>query len=343
MAGLEAQGLSKRFGVVAAVRGVSFAVGEGELFALLGPSGCGKTTILRLLAGLIAPDAGRVLIAGRDVTGLPPERRRGGLVFQNYALFPHLNVAGNIAYGLRFSQLSRRDRTRRVQELLELMELSGYERRRVHELSQGQRQRVALARALAPRPEILLLDEPLSALDAALRRELRAELRRIIGELGITSVHVTHDQEEALAISDRLGVMREGRLLEVGPPEKLYRAPHAPFVAGFLGQANLWPAEVVELAETGVWVKAGRVRVLARGEGLSPEKKAFLFSRPEEIRAGEGPYAATVEAGEYLGDRWRIRANFSGLPLLFYSPRPLKPCEHVNFHFTIPPRLLQEE
>lgn len=343
MAKLEARGLVKRFGRIAAVQDVTFSVEERELFALLGPSGCGKTTVLRLIAGLIAPDAGRVFIDGADVTALPPERRGVGMVFQSYALFPHLSVAGNVAYGLRFARLPRRERARRVRELLALMELSGYERRRVYELSQGQRQRVALARALAPRPRVLLLDEPLSALDAALRLELRGQLRRLQNELGITAVHVTHDQEEALAIADRLGVMRAGKLVEVGTPQGLYREPRTPFVAGFLGQANLWPAAVEEVVDAGIWVDVAGIRMLARGKGLSPGERGFLFSRPEDITAGEGPYQAVVEASEYLGDRWKVQAVFVGCPLTVYAPGPIRPGAMIKFGFSRPPRFLPPE
>ncbi len=341
MAKLEARGLAKRFGPVLAVREVSFSVEEGELFALLGPSGCGKTTVLRLLAGLAAPDTGRVLIGGRDVTSLPPERRRIGLVFQNYALFPHLTVQGNIAYGLRFSGVPRRARAQRVRELLALVDLSGYERRRVHELSQGQRQRVALARALAPRPEILLLDEPLSALDAALRVQLRGELRGLLKELSITSVHVTHDQEEALAIADRLGVMREGELVETGEPERLYRFPRTPFAASFLGRANLWPAVVVEVGEAGPLVEVAGQRLRAEAEGFRPGEEAILFFRPEDAREGEGPFRAVVHKSEFLGGRWEVVARLGGLELLIYSDRPLAGGEEIRFSFARPPRLLR--
>jgi len=342
VARLEAKGLTKRFGEVAAAQDVSFQVEEGELLALLGPSGCGKTTVLRLLAGLAEPDAGRVFIAGRDVTGLPPERRGVGMVFQNYALFPHLTVAGNVAYGLRFSRLPRRERTARVRELLELVDLPGYEKRRVHELSQGQRQRVALARALAPRPKVLLLDEPLSALDAALRVQLRGELRTLLKGLSITSVHVTHDQEEALAISDRLGVMRAGKLVEMGSPEELYRAPRTPFVASFLGRANLWPAVVVETGEGEAVAELGGQRLPCLGQGFSAGDQALLFSRPEEVQPGAGDLRAEVEAVEFLGDRWEVHAVFAGQPLILYSPRPVRPGETIAFGFSRPPRLLPE-
>ena len=247
MARLEVESLQKRFGEVIAVNEISFSVDPGEILVLLGPSGCGKTTTLRCIAGLERPDRGEIRLDGRSILGLPPEKRDVGLVFQNYALFPHLTVAGNIAYGLHHGRhrLSRAARKKKVTELLDLVGLSGYARRKPHELSEGQKQRVALARALAVEPKVLLLDEPLSALDAALRVELRRELRRILKGRGTTSVYVTHDQEEALALGDRVGVMREGELEQVDRPQDLYARPKTLFVAQFLGRANLWPARVL--------------------------------------------------------------------------------------------------
>jgi len=340
MARLEARGLSKRFGEVVAAQEVSFRVEEGELLALLGPSGCGKTTVLRMLAGLERPDAGTVWLDGRDVTPLPPEARGMGLVFQSYALFPHLTVAGNVAYGLRFVRgLSRRERLARVRELLALVDLSGYERRKPHQLSQGERQRVALARALAPRPRVLLLDEPLSALDAALRVQLRGEVRGLLKHIGITAVHVTHDQGEALAIADRVGVMCAGRLEQIDAPEILYRAPKTPFVATFLGRANLWPGVVVSASAGDVVVEVEGERILARGEG-APGCEVYVFFRPEDVVLDEGSHEAEVEKAEFLGDRWEVRARFRGLPLLLYSPRSRRGGERLRFRFSAPPRLL---
>ena len=341
MARLEARGLTKRFGEVVAAQDVSFRVEEGELLALLGPSGCGKTTVLRMLAGLTPPDRGRVLIAGEDVTPLPPEARGVGLVFQNYALFPHLSVFGNVAYGLRFGRrLPRKERSRNVRKLLELVGLSGYERRRIHELSQGEAQRVALARALAPQPRVLLLDEPLSALDAALRVELRGELRQLLKRLSITAVHVTHDQEEALAIADRVGVMRKGHLEQIDAPEVLYRAPKTPFVASFLGRANLWPGVIVSVSSGEAVVEVAGVRVPVQGEAPSPGEEVYVFFRPEHVAVGEGPYEAEVQHAEFLGDRWQVHARFRGLPLLLYSPRSCQGGERLRFRFSTPPRLL---
>jgi ABC-type Fe3+/spermidine/putrescine transport system ATPase subunit len=223
---------------------VDLEVRSGELLALLGPSGCGKTTTLRTVAGFIAPDRGKILAGGRRIDGLPPHRRGIGIVFQDYALFPHLSVADNVAFGPRMHGWDGKRTAARVEELLARVSLSGYDRRKVTHLSGGEQQRVALARALAPNPGLLLLDEPLSALDAKLRQDLRVEIRRVQRELGITTVYVTHDQEEALALGDRIAVMREGRIEQVDTPRALYRRPANLFVASFLGQANLIPARV---------------------------------------------------------------------------------------------------
>lgn len=334
MARLEVENLVKRFGPVVAVDGISFAVEAGEILVLLGPSGCGKTTALRCIAGLEQPDAGDVRLDGRSILGLPPERRNVGLVFQHYALFPHLSVAANVAYGLRHGRprLPRKLRQKRVAELLALVGLSGYEGRKPHELSEGQKQRVALARALAVEPKVLLLDEPLSALDAALRRELRRELRRILRERATTAVYVTHDQEEALALGDRVGVMNAGKLEQVDVPQALYERPRTPFVAQFLGRANLWPAQVVREEGSAAWVEVAGVRVRAEVFGASSGGEAFLFFRPEWVELGEGPFEAEVEGAEYLGDCWEVRAHVGALPLVLRTSQP--PRLSLRFHIT---------
>ena len=230
-------------GEQAAVRGVSLTVGPGEFFSLLGPSGCGKSTLLWLIAGFHQPDSGAILLDGTPVTPWPPERRQLGMVFQNYALFPHLSVADNVAFGLATRGQSAATQATRTAAMLELVGLAGLDRRRPGELSGGQQQRVALARALAPEPRLLLLDEPLSNLDAALRLQTRGRLRELQQRLGLSVLYVTHDQEEAMALSDRVGIMRAGRLLQVGPPETLYEAPNGPFVASFLGRCALLPVQ----------------------------------------------------------------------------------------------------
>src|SRR6187397_2918904 len=231
--------LAKHFRDVRAVDGVSLDIGAGEFFSLLGPSGCGKTTTLRMIGGFELPTGGRIELRGRDVTNDPPDKRPVNMVFQNYALFPHLDVGENIAFGLRRKNVDKADIKRRVHEALDLVHLAGYEKRKPNQLSGGQQQRVALARALVNRPNVLLLDEPLGALDLKLRRQLQIELKRIQSEVGITFVYVTHDQEEALTMSDRIAVMHQGRVEQLGTPEELYERPQTRFVADFIGTTNL--------------------------------------------------------------------------------------------------------
>ncbi len=235
---IEVRNVSKNFNAFKALNSINLDINSGELVALLGPSGCGKTTTLRLIAGLERPDSGQVWFAQQDVTGLPIERRDVGMVFQNYALFPNLNVAENVVYGLKVRGVAATERKRRCAELLELVGLETYGQRSIHELSGGQRQRVALARALAPRPRVLLLDEPLAALDAQLRERLRSELDQLLRSLGITSVFVTHDQGEAMALGDRILVMEHGRVAQLGTPRAIYQQPANAFVAGFVGNLN---------------------------------------------------------------------------------------------------------
>jgi thiamine transport system ATP-binding protein len=263
VAKLLVEDLTKSFGDVAAVSGVSFALAEREFLSLLGPSGCGKTTVLRLIAGFEEPDRGEISLDGQRLRGVPPELRKIGFVFQNYALFPHMTVAKNVAFGIRFQRGA--DPRQRTAELLEKVGLAGLENRRPAELSAGQRQRVALARALAPAPRLLLLDEPLSALDAKLRESLREELRYLQRELGVSTLYVTHDQEEALAVSDRIAVMNTGRIEQIGIPAAIYARPETPFVAAFIGRTNRLAGEVVSIGEEGVWVRVGESLFLVSG------------------------------------------------------------------------------
>src|SRR3954451_13432078 len=241
--------LEKRFGDVRAVDGVTLDVAPGEFFSLLGPSGCGKTTTLRMIGGFELPTSGRIVLHDRDITMDPPDKRPVNMVFQNYALFPHLDVGGNIAFGLRRRKVESSVIRQRVGEALELVHLAGYEKRKPNQLSGGQQQRVALARALVNRPTVLLLDEPLGALDLKLRRQLQLELKRIQTEVGITFVYVTHDQEEALTMSDRIAVMNAGKVEQLGTPEELYERPATAFVAGFLGVSNLLEGRVTGSAD----------------------------------------------------------------------------------------------
>ncbi len=306
-------GVAKAFGAVQAVRPTDLEAGDGELLALVGPSGCGKTTLLRLIAGFEAPDAGTIRIGGCLVAGegvfMPPERRRVGMVFQQLALFPHLDVAGNVGYGLK--GMSRGERGSRVQELLALVGLEGYERRFPDELSGGEGQRVALARALAPGPAVVLLDEPFSSLDLSLREAVRREVRRILKVAGATAILVTHDQDEALAMGDRVAVMLGGRISQVGLPEDVYRRPSDVSVADFLGDANLIEGDLTEgllHTELGQLVPNGLVPTGPR---------AIALLRPEDLNlelVADGP--ATVVDVEYFGhDQVVVLRLPSGLEL----------------------------
>jgi putative spermidine/putrescine transport system ATP-binding protein len=312
MARLDLQGLAKRYGDFAAVREVSLQVADGEFLVLLGPSGCGKTTTLRMVAGFIEPTAGTVLLGGTDVTFLPPWKRNAGLVFQSYALFPHLTVAQNVAFGLEMRKLARADIARRVEETLALVRLAGYGGRLPRQLSGGQQQRVALARALAIRPDVLLLDEPLSNLDAKLRQEVRVEIRELQRQLGLTTVMVTHDQEEALTMADRLVVMNEGAVCQVGTQRDLYERPADRFVAGFVGRTTFLAGKVEA---------PGRFRTEG-GLGLACSGgvpgAGVLALRPERLEIGSAPLSGldnrlsgTVEFVSYLGAQIDIHVRLS--------------------------------
>jgi ABC-type Fe3+/spermidine/putrescine transport system ATPase subunit len=286
---VEIQNVTKRFDDVVAVEAVSLDVGRGEFFALLGPSGCGKTTLLRLIGGLEAPDAGTIRIRGADVTRVPPDKRPVHMVFQHYALFPHLTVAENVAFGLPYKGVARAERAARVGRALELVRLEGLERRRPDQLSGGQRQRVALARALVLEPEVLLLDEPLAALDPNLRKEVQVELKHLQRRLGITFVFVTHDREEALALSDRIAVLNRGRVEQVGTPAEVFETPATEFAARFLGAANFFRQP------------GGTGRFLVR-----PEKLALRAIPPQPPETG---LPVVVEDRVYQGasTEWIVR------------------------------------
>ncbi len=308
MALLQITGASKRFGAITAVDDVSLTVERGAFYALLGPSGCGKTTLLRMIAGFETPDRGRIAIDGADVTTLPPYARPANMMFQSYALFPHMDVAGNIAFGLRQEGMDRRRIAPRVEEMLALVQLDGYARRRPHELSGGQRQRVALARALAKMPKLLLLDEPLAALDRKLRAETRLELVGIQERVGITFLVVTHDQEEALSMATCVAVMDRGRVVQTGPPAEIYERPASRFVADFVGEVNLFEGELtagfncLALAVPGL----EQLIPLPPSPQLRHGAAAALAVRPEKLVLSHAPpigfaIAATVSSISYLG------------------------------------------
>jgi putrescine transport system ATP-binding protein len=308
MALLEISGVSKRFGATLAVDGVSLSIDRGEFFALLGPSGCGKTTLLRLIAGFEAPDAGRIAIGGTDVTDLPPYARPVNMMFQSYALFPHMSVAANIAFGLRQQRMDRRSIAARVDEMLTLVQMADYRRRRPHELSGGQRQRVALARSLAKMPKLLLLDEPLAALDRKLRGQTRLELTGIQEGVGITFLVVTHDQEEALSTASRVAVMNHGRIAQIGSPTEIYERPSSRFVADFVGEVNLFEGELTICSNGPALAVAGLGEPipLPSGTKLDEGAAAALAVRPEKLvldrsRPGGFAIAAKVASIGYLG------------------------------------------
>src|SRR6266700_510057 len=286
MALLEIIAASKRFAATAAVDQVSLSVEEGEFFALLGPSGCGKTTLLRLIAGFETPDSGRILIDSVEMGAVPPYARPVNMMFQSYALFPHLDVAGNVAFGLKQEGMERRRRDTRVREMLALVQMSDYARRRPHELSGGQKQRVALARALAKMPKLLLLDEPLAALDRKLREETRLELTGIQERVGTTFLVVTHDQEEALGLASRIAVMNRGCLVQTGPPAEIYERPNSRFVADFVGAVNLFEGEIVAGFNTLSLAIAGVEQPipLPRPVALPAGTRLALALRPEILR-----------------------------------------------------------
>jgi ABC-type Fe3+/spermidine/putrescine transport system ATPase subunit len=272
---VELVGVTKRYGAVAAVDAIDLEVHPGEFLSLLGPSGCGKTTTLRLIAGFERPDGGEVRIGGRDVSRVPPYKRDVNTVFQSYALFPHLSVMDNVAYGLKQKGLGRSERHSRATEMLELVRLTGFGDRKPRQLSGGQQQRVALARALVMHPRVLLLDEPLGALDLKVRKELQIELKRIQEEIGITFVYVTHDQEEALAMSDRVVVMNAGRIEQIGAPREIYDRPATEWIAGFIGDTNFLQVDGSEVA-----IRPERLRVAREGEGLEGRVSTTMIIGP---------------------------------------------------------------
>ncbi|GAA5122074.1 ABC transporter ATP-binding protein [Luteolibacter yonseiensis] len=311
MESIRAESVVKSFGTTRALDGISVAIGSGELFFLLGASGCGKTTLLRCIAGLETPDNGSIFFGDRDVTNIPPHKREAAMVFQSYALWPHLTVGQNIAFGLEERKISKPEIKRRVGEALEMVRLPGYGGRSIDQMSGGEQQRVSLARALVVKPKCLLLDEPLSNLDARLRVEMRREIRRIVKENGLTGIYVTHDQEEALSMADRMAVLSHGKIGQTGTPEEIYRSPHNSHVAGFIGETNLITGTALEthggftLAKTAAGPIIGRVG----DPGWTPanEEELCLSIRPEAWRLrpqeGDNVVSGNIVERSYLGQR----------------------------------------
>jgi putative spermidine/putrescine transport system ATP-binding protein len=324
LAAVELVGLTKAYDGAVAVAQLDLKIASGEFFSLLGPSGCGKSTTLRIVAGFVAPDDGRVVIENDDITDRPPERRDIGIVFQNYAIFPHLNVADNIAFGLRMRKVEKTKIERRVRDALKQVGLAGFERRYQKELSGGEQQRVALARVLVTEPRILLLDEPLSALDKNLREEMKYWIKDLQKTLGITTIYVTHDQSEALTMSDRIGVMNKGRIVQVGAPTEIYERPRDLFVTSFIGESNLLDGAVTSLSAESVEVvlRDGTRVPASPGLGLATGQKVKLVVRPENLLldAGESDglarLPAVVEAKIYQGAFIRYRLTAAGQTLI---------------------------
>ena len=330
-AAVSARGLTKHFGDVRAVDELELDIADGEFFSMLGPSGSGKTTVLRLIAGFESPTSGRVLLGEDDVTDLPPHRRDVNTVFQDYAIFPHMDVLTNVEYGLRVKKVERKERRRRAEEALAAVRLEGYGARRPNQLSGGQRQRVALARALVNRPKVLLLDEPLGALDLKLRREMQLELKQIQRDVGVTFVFVTHDQEEALSMSDRVAVFNEGKVEQVATPVALYESPASPFVAGFVGTSNRIGGEaaLTIIGRDGEFaVRPEKLRVAEPDAALDPDEVATLGRVREVVYLGPSTHAIVeLDAGPRLTVS-RPNSGAAAGPPLEVSDRPVA----VVFH-----------
>jgi iron(III) transport system ATP-binding protein len=343
------EGLTKRFGSTIALDQIDFRIEAGEIFFLLGPSGCGKTTLLRTIAGFYEPDAGRVLFGNDDVTRLPPHARNTGMMFQSYALWPHMTVAQNVAFGLEERKVPKEETTRRVAEALESVKMGEYGERRIHQLSGGQQQRVALARAMVIRPRCLLLDEPLSNLDAKLRLEMRAEIRRVCREAGLTAIYVTHDQKEALSIADRMAVLDGGRIQQLGTPAELYRHPQSQFVAEFMGETNMLPGTLVSVGPTAAEVDTvlGRFATAAPKDVLKPGAAVRLSIRPESWRLATENGAVNSVPGRlkervYLGEmaQYRLAPTRSGeteLKVLEINPRFVDSSGDRELYATVSP------
>ena len=349
--------ISKRFGQTVAVNDVTLEVQEGELFFLLGPSGCGKTTCLRMVAGFEQPDSGVLRFGERDMTRVPPHKRNTGMVFQNYALWPHLTTRGNVEYGLKVRRIEKQERERRVREALEMVRLEGLADRYPSQMSGGQQQRVALARALIIRPDVLLLDEPLSNLDAQLRLEMRAEIKRLHDQTGTTALYVTHDQEEALSIADRIAVLKDGVLQQVGTPRELYRRPASRFVAAFLGETNFIPGvlQTVNGEYCEIDTPVGVLRAARPERSVDPGSHVWCAIRPESWHIASGEEAdgnhltARLEDVMYLGavEQYRVRLtggrktqddeDWRRLKVAVTNPGQAAPRHEQELHLTCAP------
>jgi iron(III) transport system ATP-binding protein len=331
----------KAFGAFVALKAVTVQIRPGELFFLLGPSGCGKTTLLRCIAGFLRPDTGRILVDEQDVTALPPHRRDMGMVFQSYALWPHMTLLENVAFGLEMRRVPRAEIRKRAGEALERVHLADRAGMRPNQLSGGQQQRVALARALVIRPRCLLLDEPLSNLDAKLRLEMRMEIRHICKQAGLTAIYVTHDQKEALSVADRLAVMRDGVIEQIGAPEEVYRAPASRFVAGFIGEGNFIEGRVAGIGAQGINVATalGPLCSARVPDGVAAGDRVTLCLRPEAVRFGQpsadtpnvlnGRYLESVYLGEVAQHRIGVRCD-GGAEAMAFTAFELNPSEGVR-------------
>jgi len=332
-AAVSIQNLSKRYGGFSALEDFSLDIAAGEFIVLLGPSGCGKTTLLSMLGGFIQPSSGKILLNGLDITQMPAARRPTATLFQDYALFPHMRLIDNVAFGLRMRGMSRRQRHQQAMDCLQTVGLAGEAQKKPHELSGGQRQRVALARALAVRPQLLLLDEPLGALDLKLRRQLQDELKTMQKQLGTTFIHVTHDQEEALAIADRIVLMNGGHIEDLGTPQQIYLNPRSRFSAGFMGEANFLPATIKAIHADVIEVQTEQIALslpTAAFKRITPDigKPLSLCIRPEhfmQVKQGLPLGSAVVQSCDFFANHWRCQVLYGGQPLKVHRPLEAPP------------------
>lgn len=347
MSGIAIRAVTKRFGDLVAVNRVALEIQKGEFFTLLGPSGCGKTTLLRCIAGFLSPEAGEIYFGNRRVDGIPTHKRGVGMVFQNYAVFPHLSIRDNVGYGLKARKIPHKDIVEKTRSVLSLVQLEGLENRLPNQLSGGQLQRVAIARALVIEPAVLLMDEPLSNLDAKLRIEMRGEIRELQQQMKITTLYVTHDQEEALSISDRIAVMEHGLVRQVAEPWEVYTRPKDLFVAGFIGSSNMFPVEVVDRAGAFFVAQIGGTRLgIPRADGIEIGKRLHVALRPEAMRISDPRQAGsddqwtlegTIARFEYLGNFIKYEIKLSGGVKVLVTNYNIDPSEirKVGEHVTL--------